>query len=181
MVGGVSPSQGLGNQVLSDSPGFYPYGRSALSRFDRDALGQPGVTDVLLVEGLNDLGNHPELTAERLIEGLTELIMRAKHAGVRVHLGTLTPTGGTSRPHGSAGTAERRHAVNTWILEQKLADSVFDFYGAVRDPEDPDRLAAAYDSGDHLHPNAAGYAALADAIQLSDLVVRRGTDPDVSE
>ncbi|GAA4707892.1 Lysophospholipase L1 [Promicromonospora umidemergens] len=155
-----------GNQVLSRSSRLLPFGDSALSRFERDALTQPGVTDVIILEGINDLAVHADLTAEDLIEGLATLAQRARQAGLRAHLGTLTPTAGSAR---APVTENRRVAVNTWIREQDLTDSVIDFDGALRDPLAPTRLSAPFDSGDHLHPSSAGYRAMAAAVHLPAL------------
>ena len=160
-----------GNRVLADAESPWPYGDAALDRFEADALRLPGATDLILMEGLNDLGNDESLTARRLIEGLRTLALRARRAGLAVHLGTLTPTGGARQGegHGSQETARRRAIVNRWIRISGVADSVVDFDRALRDPSDPSRLRPAYDSGDHLHPNSAGYRAMAAAVRLSRL------------
>lgn len=161
-----------GNRVLADAEAPFPYGRSGLDRFRADVLDQPGVRDVVILEGINDLGNDEALPASSVIDGLRKLVRRAQRAGLRAHLGTLLPTGGAARTHGSEATQERRTTVNRWIRTQRLADSVIDFDRAVRDPEDPTRLRPEYDSGDALHPSSAGYRAMAGAVPLH--VFRRG-------
>ena len=160
-----------GNRVLADAETPWPYGDAALARYGADALRLPGVTDVILMEGLNDLGNDDALPASKLIDGLRRLVLRAERAGLRVHLGTLPPTGGArnGEGHGSEATARRRQAVNRWIRTSGIASSVVDFDRALRDPDDPSRLRPAYDSGDHLHPNSAGYRAMARAVRLGRL------------
>lgn len=158
-----------GNRVLADADAPWPYGDAALHRFDDDALRMPGVTDVVLLEGINDLGYTDTLPARDLIDGLRRLVRRGHEAGLRVHLGTLTPSGGSARGHGSEATARRRAVVNRWIRTSGVADSVVDFDRAVRDPADPSRLRPAYDSGDHLHPSSAGYRAMAAAVRLGPL------------
>jgi lysophospholipase L1-like esterase len=160
-----------GNRVLADAETPWPYGDAALIRFRADALRLPGVTDVILMEGLNDLGNDDALPARELIRGLRALVRRAQRAGLTVHLGTLPPTGGArdGEGHGSAATARRRQVVNRWIRTSGIADSVVDFDRALRHPGDPSRLRPAYDSGDHLHPSTAGYRAMARAVPVKKL------------
>jgi lysophospholipase L1-like esterase len=160
-----------GNRVLADAEAPWPYGHAALARFGADALRLPGATDLILMEGLNDLGNDDALPAARLIDGLRRLVLRAERAGLRVHLGTLPPTGGArnGEGHGSEATARRRKTVNRWIRTSGIASSVVDFDEALRDPEDSSRLRPSYDSGDHLHPNSAGYRAMARAVRLGRL------------
>jgi len=153
-----------GNRVLRD--GVTDQGRSALARVDADVLAAAGVTDVILLEGINDLGQTPRATPGELIEGLRQLVRRLRAAKLNVLLGTLTPAGGTRRRKANAG----RKLVNEWIRTSGVP--AVDFDAAVRDPADPSRLQPEYDSGDHLHPNSAGYRAMADAVDLSAL---RGT------
>jgi lysophospholipase L1-like esterase len=159
-----------GNQVLSGPPGIYPFGRAGVRRFRSDVLQQPGVRDVIILEGINDLGNDPELPPRRVIEGIRRLVLAGKRAGLRVHLGTLTPSLGASGGHGTANTNTRRHAVNRWIRRQHVAESVIDFDAALRDPQQPDRLLPAFDSNDHLHPSTAGYRAMAAAVPVRRLL-----------
>lgn len=158
-----------GNRVLADADAPWPYGDAALHRLQDDALRVPGVTDLVLLEGINDLGSSDALPVRDLVDGLRRLVRRAQAVGLRVHLGTLTPTGGADRGHGSEATARRRAVVNRWIRTSGVADSVVDFDKAVRDPADPSRLRPAYDSGDHLHPSSAGYRAMAAAVRLASL------------
>ncbi len=164
-----------GNRVLHDglTPGGIGYGPSASSRFDRDVLAQPGVRYVVIFEGGNDI-NHPgtvvplseAVTAEDLIAGYRQLIARAHEHGLRVILGTITPFGGNTQPETEPLREAKRQAVNRWILTGVESDGVIDFAHAVADPAHPDRFLPGFDSGDHLHPNDAGYKAMADAIDL---------------
>lgn len=159
-----------GNRVLRDE-----VGPSALARFDRDALTVPGVTDIVLLEGVNDLGLSglqnpraagffPTVSAENLIAAYRQLIDRAHTRGVRIHGATITPFLGSTFPGYATEAKEKiRLAINQWVRASGAFDSVVDFDAAVRDPAKPDRLLPAYNSGDNLHPSDAGYAAMARA------------------
>lgn len=159
---GVANAGISGNRVLS--PGTGP---SALARFDRDVLSQPGVTHVVVLEGINDIGRAAEpVTADEIIYGLHQLADRAHERGLLIIGATLTPAG----PRPTAFTPEmetKRSTVNAWIRSSGVFDGVIDFDAATRDPSDPKQMQKAYDSGDHLHPSDAGYKAMADAIDLS--------------
>ncbi|MFD7476420.1 SGNH/GDSL hydrolase family protein [Streptomyces sp. NPDC059837] len=158
-----------GNRVLTDVPNIWQ-GISATRRFAHDALGQPGVRDVILLEGINDIGNNAgpggaPLTAQDLINGYRNLIQQAHAADVRIIGGTLLPDKGAGYYSDSAEAI--RQAVNTWIRTSGAFDGVVDFEKAVADPAEPTALSPAFDSGDHLHPNEAGMQALANAVDLS--------------
>jgi lysophospholipase L1-like esterase len=156
-----------GNRVLRDGDAIPRFGPSALSRLDADVLAQPGVTDVIVLEGINDIGQAPPASADQLITGLKQIVTRLQTRGVNVLLGTLTPAGGTIVPtYGSAEANATRKKVNHWIRARSGADGVIDFDAAVRDRRDRSRLAEPYDSSDHLHPSTAGYDAMAKAIDL---------------
>ncbi|CAG7657941.1 SGNH/GDSL hydrolase family protein [Actinacidiphila bryophytorum] len=160
-----------GNRVLTDVPNIWQ-GVSATKRFAHDALGQPGVRDVILMEGINDIGNNAgpgggPLTAQDLIDGYRNLIGQAHAAGVRIIGATLLPDRGNG--YYSESAEALRQAANTWIRTSGAFDGVVDFEKAVIDPADPTALDPRFDSGDHLHPNAAGMQALADAVDLDML------------
>ena len=157
-----------GNGVLSPITG-----PSALARFDRDVLMQPGVTHVILLEGINDLGRgaaspdpRDNVSAEDIIFGYQQLIGRAHERGLVIFGATLTPMANMTRPVTAAVDAKRR-AVNEWIRTSGAFDGVIDFEAATRDPSQPDRFLPAYDSGDHLHPSDAGYKAMGEYIDLT--------------
>jgi lysophospholipase L1-like esterase len=152
-----------GNRVLGDGAGV-----SALARFDKDVLMQTGVTHVVIMEGINDIGiarSNPGPSAADLIAGHTQLIERARARGLRVYGATLTPFEGAAywTPEGEA----KRQALNQWIRTSGAYDGVIDFDMATRDPAAPSRLLPAYDSGDHLHPGDAGYKAMGEAVDLA--------------
>jgi lysophospholipase L1-like esterase len=162
-----------GNRVLSE--GTYGSGINALARFEVDALSHPGVTHIIVMEGINDIGNarqNSTPTAEDLIAAHKQLITRAHAKGVKIFGATLTPFWGAGY-YTEVGEAKRQ-ALNEWIRTSKAYDGVVDFDKATRDPGDPKKLLATYDSCDHLHPSDAGYKAMADAIDLS--LFRTGPD-----
>jgi lysophospholipase L1-like esterase len=161
-----------GNLMLKDA--FKPFvGPSTLSRFERDALDKPGVRWILLHQGINDIAaatllNNPaaQVSAEQVIAAMKTLAARARARGLKIWAGTLLPFEGTKRFYSDAAEAQRQ-AVNAWIRSNGGAfDAVVDFDQALRDPAHPGRLLPAFDSGDHLHPNAAGYQAMAGLIDL---------------
>ena len=157
-----------GNRVLTDVPNLWQ-GVSALKRFGHDALGQPGVRDVILLEGINDIGNNagPDgqpLTAQELINGYLTLIHEAHAAGVRIIGATLMPDEGNG--YYTAAAESLRQTVNQWIRTSGAFDGVIDFDQAMRSASDPAALNPAYDAGDHIHPNDAGMQVMADAIDL---------------
>jgi lysophospholipase L1-like esterase len=152
-----------GNRVLGDGAGV-----SALARFDRDVLMQTGVTHVVVLEGINDIGiarSNPSPSAEDLIAGHKQLIERARARGLKIYGATLTPYEGAAyyTPEGEA----KRQALNNWIRTSKAYDGVIDFDMISRDPAAPTKFLPAYDSGDHLHPGDAGYKAMGDAVDLA--------------
>ena len=176
-----------GNRVLHDGAGV-----SALARFDRDVLAQPGVTHLIVLEGINDIGWpnikprlpdgstpkdlpiwHEIVSADDIVAGLKQIIERAHQHGIRVFGATLTPYEGAD--YYTEDGEIKRQAVNLWIRTSGAFDGVFDFDAAVRDPKRPSRFREDYQSGDHLHPSAAGYKAMAGAVDLSMLIATRSS------
>jgi lysophospholipase L1-like esterase len=182
-----------GNRVLYDGAGV-----SALARFDRDVLAQPGITNIILLEGINDIGwprmklpsprpGDPArsaastespfakelVSAQDIMAGYQQIIDRAHQHGIKVFIATLLPYEGADY-YTEDGEAIRA-AVNQWIRTSSAADGYFDFDKAVRDPNRPTRFRDGYHSGDNLHPSAIGYKAMADAV---DLAVLRGIKPE---
>ncbi len=155
-----------GNQVLRDGAGV-----SALARFDRDVLTEPGVQWVVLLEGINGINIHGQITgagaitADDLIEGYKQIIDRAHMNHLKIMGSTLTPDGGLwlAGPIGEA----TRQKVNEWIRASGAFDAVVDFDAAIRDKTDPVRMRAEYDSGDHIHPNDPGNLAMADVFDVN--------------
>lgn len=142
-------------------------GASGLARFDRDVLGQAGTRWVVLLLGINDIGvsGVDPVTAEELIGGYHQIIERAHSHGLKVIGGTLTPYEGAE--YFTPAGEKMRETANAWIRSGHAFDAVVDFDAVMRDPVHPARLRPAFDSGDHLHPNDAGYAAMANAFDLS--------------
>jgi lysophospholipase L1-like esterase len=155
-----------GNRILLD--GGNGFGPSALSRFQRDVVDQPGARTVIILLGINDIQQTPhQLDPNAIIAGLQQLIDMGHAAGLRVIGATLTPFQGWTTFNQQE--EQTWAAVNHWILTSHAYDGVIDFDKVVRDPADPLRYLPAYDSGDHLHPNDAGYMAMGAAINLSEL------------
>ncbi|MFR9794375.1 SGNH/GDSL hydrolase family protein [Streptomyces sp. MS06] len=160
---GISANRVVTDHYPGDGVSTDQAGVSALHRLDRDVLAQTSVRTLVVLEGVNDLlaGTPPA----RITFGLAELARRAHARGVRVLAATLTPCSGWRACTGTVDA--RRAAVNSWIRASDAFDAVLDFDAVVRDPARPDRLLSAYDSGDHLHPGDAGYAALAASVDLA--------------
>jgi lysophospholipase L1-like esterase len=162
-----------GNRVLRDGADGGEmrdvYGPAAVKRLDPDVLRQSGVTTVVLLEGINDLGQDASTSADSVIAGYRQLIARMHAARLKVLQGTLTPSRGATGDYGTAATESKRQQINTWIRTQGAADGVVDFDAAVRDTSDPSRINPAYDGGDHLHFNLAGYKKMGEAVDLMKL------------
>lgn len=160
-----------GNYVASDN---YIFGPSAVTRFEKDVQSVSGVTDVLLFEGINDIGGGPTdaSTADTIISAYKAIIEKAHTAGLRIYGATLTPAlGAKSSAVGLTGEPQTlRHNVNDWIRTSGAFDGYFDFDAAVADPSNPDQLAAQFNGGDNLHLSDAGYQALANSIDLNAIV-----------
>ena len=152
-----------GNRVLHDM-----VGTNASARLDRDVLVQSGARYLIVLLGINDIGIPGAATADEIIAGHRQIIKRAHAMGLRVYGGTLTPFEAfLPGLYYTVDGETKRQAVNQWIRTSKAYDAVIDFDKAIRDPSNPARMRSAYDSGDNLHPNDAGYQAMADAIDLS--------------
>ena len=166
-----------GNRVLNDI-----FGPNAQSRFDRDVLTQSGVSHVILLEGVNDLGLGtslfpPPVSAEEVIAGYRQLIERAHARGLKILIGTILPFRGFEEFLPGYWTPENeieRQVINEWIRTSELHDGFVDFDEALRDPTDPEVLLPIYDSGDHLHPSDEGYAAMAAEAERALRSERRG-------
>jgi lysophospholipase L1-like esterase len=175
-----------GNRILFDGADV-----SALARFDRDVLAKPGVTEMIFLEGINDIGwpnmKPPRMTngtmpknpfagqvvtANDLILGMKQIIERAHSHGIQIFGATMTPYQGAD--YFTPESEAVREAVNHWIRTSGAFDGVIDFDAAVRDPGHPQRFRDDYQSGDHLHPNAAGYKAMAAAIDIGKLRAAKG-------
>jgi lysophospholipase L1-like esterase len=164
-----------GNRVLGEAPvaagadtRAVGAGINALARFERHVLSIPGVTHVIVLEGINDIGNarqNTTPTADDIISGHKQLILQAHARGLKIIGATLTPFWGAAY-FTEIGEAKRQ-AVNQWIRTSHAYDGVIDFDKATQDPADPKKFLEKYDGCDYLHPSDAGYKAMADAIDLS--------------
>jgi lysophospholipase L1-like esterase len=166
-------NQGIGgNRLLNDG-----LGPNALARFDTDVIAQPGVRYLIVLEGINDIGmlthdgdvskaEHAALV-QQMIAAYSQMIARAHMHGIAAIGATIMPFVGSAYYHLGPASEADRQTVNEWIRAPGHFDAVIDFDKIMRDPAHPDRLLPPYDSGDHLHPSPAGYAAMANAIPLS--------------
>lgn len=168
-------------------------GPNALARLEREVLGVPGVRQLLVLQGVNDLGTltrdapaspdqHAALV-EEMIGVLRQIVIRARAHGIRAIGGTITPFGGSAYYHPDAANEADRQAVNAWIRAPGNFDAVVDFDAALRDPARPTHLRKAFDN-DGLHPSIAGYKAMAEAVPLALLAPKakpaRRTKPGVA-
>jgi lysophospholipase L1-like esterase len=160
-----------GNRLLADG-----LGPNAASRFVRE-ISQPGISHVILLEGVNDLGTlgrSPEASpeafrtlADQMIAAYAQMVRAARARGIRAVGGTIMPHGGSDYYRMTEASEAARQAVNRWIRTPGNFDAVIDFDAAMRDPADPTRLRPEVDSGDHLHPSLPGYQRMAAAVPLS--------------
>ncbi|HUL57995.1 MAG TPA: SGNH/GDSL hydrolase family protein [Anaeromyxobacteraceae bacterium] len=161
-----------GNRVLNDEIG--PNGQK---RIDRDVLTQGGLAYAILLMGTNDMGFSQippgafppgvlltNVSADEIIAGYRQIIRRVHEAGAKVYGGTILPFKGAS--YWDAGAEAKRETLNAFIRKGGAFDGVVEFDAVMRDPADPQRIRAEFDSGDHLHPNDAGYAAMGNAVDL---------------
>jgi len=161
-----------GGRVLQDG-----LGPNAAARFDRDVLAQTHARYVIVFEGINDIGT---LTRDAPVDAAThaafvarmelayaQMIQSAHDHGLTIYGATITPFFGSDYYHPDAANEADRQALNAWIRDPAHYDGVIDFDALMRDPQHPEHLRADYDSGDHLHPNAAGYKAMGESVPLS--------------
>jgi lysophospholipase L1-like esterase len=175
-----------GNRLLLDG-----LGPNALARFDHDVLAQAGVGYVLVLEGINDIGmltrageveqSEHDLHQKQIIAAYEQIITRAHAHGIKVVGCTILPFAGSGFYHPGPGAEAERQAINDWIRTAGHFDDFVDFDRVTRDPEHPDRLLPAFDSGDHLHPSPAGYAAMANTVPLSLFQARKTPVAPVSK
>ncbi len=161
-----------GNRLLNPIASFQ---ESGLARLDRDALAVPGITHLILQQGINDIvlsgmnfsvyGANPVVPPDEIIAGYKQIIAKARAANIKVIGATLPPFEGSTFYTDEKNNV--RQAVNEWIRSSGMYDGIIDFDAALRDPALQTRLKPAYDGGDHLHPNAAGQRAMSDAIDLA--------------
>jgi lysophospholipase L1-like esterase len=161
-----------GNRVVDDG-----IGPNAVARFGRDVLASNGVKYVILLEGVNDLGvltrdkpasaDQHRLMVASILAAYRQMIERAHDHGIKMIGATIMPYGTSGYYHPDAANEADRQAINSWIRSPGHFDGVIDFDALMRDPTQPSRLRKDYDSGDGLHPSAAGYRAMGAAIPLS--------------
>ncbi len=161
-----------GSRVVRDGTG-----PSILDRLEREVFSRPNVGGVIYLHGINDFGTAagqlPVATAQEVIDGYREVAARMHARGIPIYLSTLLPSGDVLKPvpygtYSTPDTNAKRSQVNQWIRTEgrTVFDGVIDLDLVVRDPLFPEHLALRFDSGDSLHPNDAGYAAMAEAVSL---------------
>jgi lysophospholipase L1-like esterase len=164
---------GIGSNCLAEAC----VGPSAVARLERDVLARNAVRYLIILEGVNDLGTltrdapvsgqaHRALV-QRMIGALAQMSAQAREHGIKVIGGTILPYGGSAYYHPDAANEADRRAVNEWIRTPGNVDALVDFDALMRDPAQPHRLRREFDSGDGLHPSAAGYRFMAEAVQLA--------------
>ncbi len=152
-------------------------GPNASARFDHDVLAQTGAGYLIVLEGINDIGmlthdgevsqSEHDALVHRVLVAYQQIITKSHTHGIELIGATIMPFVGSEFYHPGPASEADRQAINQWIRDPGHFDAVIDFDKAMRDPEHPDRLLPAFDSGDHLHPSPAGYRAMADVIPLS--------------
>jgi len=170
---------GTGGDKVTWDPTSPPLGGndSGQHRFDRDVIAAPGVTHVIVLLGVNDLRNtgpppdNPAtvVTADDVINGYKQMILRAHSAGIKIYGGTLTPWWESffTNDNWTLEKWQKHQAINNWIRTSGAFDAVIDFDKCLADPSDPRKMLPIYDSGDHLHPGDLGYVHMGDCINLS--------------
>lgn len=182
VIGAASIGLSDGGAAIKAGSDRVLMGVNALARFDEDVLSHQRADTLILMMGINDIGWPDSVldpsaaapSAEDIIDGYEQLIARAHDHGMRIIGATLTPfdaafKGTPLEGHYSADKEAKRVAVNEWIRTSGAFDGVIDFDAVVRDPARPTRILPAYDKGDNLHPNDAGYKAMAESIDLGIL------------
>ena len=193
VLGGRTSPQGVGilnvgiggGRVLQDG-----LGPNAAARFDRDVLAQTDARYVIVFEGVNDMGT---LTRDapvdaaahaafviRIEQAYSQMIQQAHDHRLKIYGATILPYFGSDYYHPDVANEADRQALNAWIRDPAHYDGVIDFDAVMRDPANPAHLRADYDSGDHLHPNAAGYKAMGESIPLTMFVADVPT-PDLGK
>ncbi len=160
---------GISGNTVSRQPNPYDptqqcCGAPAPVRLEHDVLSVPGVTDVLLLEGTNDLGGdgaYPPSSASQVIDGIKEIVQRVHARGLRIIGATVLPM---CNPAGSE-KEQNRLAVNAFIRTSRIFDGVIDWDAVMKDPADPTVIRAAW-RHDCYHPNAIGDRKMADAVDL---------------
>lgn len=166
-------NQGIGgNHLLTDG-----LGPNALARFDHDVITQPGIRYLIVLEGVNDIGllarngelsrREHDVLVQRILAAYEQILARAHAHDIKVIGATIMPFVGSTYYHPGPSSEADRQSVNEWIRTPGHFDAVIDFDKIARNPEHYEQLLPSSDSGDHLHPSPAGYAAMAQAVPTS--------------
>lgn len=160
-----------GNRILEDG-----LGPAALGRVERDVLSHAGVRYAMIFEGVNDIGDAattPEAQqaiGDQLIEAYKQMRARIHAFGIPFFAATITPflapPNTTVSLYSDAQREQTRVRINDWIKTSGNFDYVVDFAAIVADPRNASLLNPDFNSGDYLHPNVAGYTAIANQFPL---------------
>lgn len=164
---GVNNQAAGGNAVLQGG-----LGPTLLTRYRRDALETAGVKYVMIFEGVNDIGGGPTdggsqgSIGNRLQQAFQQIARDCHAAGIKTIGATITQFSGPGQSYSNPTREQTRVRVNQWILTSGAFNATVDFSSIVGDAARPSQLASPYDGGDHLHPNVAGFQAMADGFPL---------------
>jgi lysophospholipase L1-like esterase len=173
-----------GNRVVNPAVVNATSGPAAVDRLDRDVLGLSGLTHVIWMEGINDLGaGH---TTAAIMAGYQNVVSRLHAKGIKVYAGTMTSALGLVNPAegwnvGYTGGSDNgavvdagRQILNSYIRTSGLYDGVEDFDAATLDPATGNMKAEYLPNSqftqlpwDYLHPNHAGYLAMGQAVDIT--------------
>ena len=152
-------NMGIGSNRLLTSDTAGPYG---LNRLENDVLSRPNVSQLILLEGINDI-SYEQVSPEKLIGAYQQVIDKAHAKGIKVFGATLLPIQNSRKDTPANETT--RQAVNKWVREGKQFDAVLDFEKVVQDPQNPLRIRKELTT-DYVHPNTEGYRLMGESVDL---------------
>ena len=146
---------GIGGNAIWGGSGI-----AAKDRFKRDAVDVSGARYVIILIGTNDIPGAQTDTSEDMIKEYRAMINACHEKGIKIFAGTVTPFG-NNEWWASELHENIRSKINAWMMSEESGfDGYIDFASAVCDPNDPTKMTSVNDSGDGLHPSAAGHKAM---------------------